>query len=838
MVKRILAVGAGATMLGATVMGAMAADLSNYPNMFVSDGVFNGLLVVGENAAAIDNLAMTDIAASMKYTGGASNTSKVSVSGDSWLVKSGTDDLEFSESLGPKTHGVVDFVDKDELAALADGSYTSSKGTSNYEQHLYFDRPVVNTTYSQDADDNTALFLKVPSGAMFARYDLSFLSAAKSDVKSSESQKLDDFEDKQITMLGRTFNIVKARGSANTAKVSLTLMAGSQKDSVLEGESKSYTVNGKEYSVNLLFTDNSNRAKFTINGETTPLMDEGDTETLSDGTVLGLSQVLYQDYAGGVHQAQFFLGADKIDLEDDDIQTGSSTDQLKVNDETIDGADVIIQGTLTTNSTSAVDGEIQIDSIQLNMTAQDDYFVAAGESLLGQPELEKKDLLFTKNWDLRFEGMDPSVKTDEISVKPKGGNSEYWLTFTNVQGDVIEFPIAYASGSNMRPGSQNNLLQLNTTSIADESYFILNSNTNQDSVSEVVQYKGADMQSNSDPKMKFKILGTGETVERPITFGVGALGATASLKIGGTSYTIANSTIGGGSAARDFNITVTGGNAATYALLPQSLISAGDGPGDLNFVIAKGGAKINLLDRMKNVSTESLLFNVSEIDSNQVDDLVTTPYAVVQFNITASSGDVDLAGQVNGLYVAFSSPDNDQDNSYAYSATGAKLKHNAPSGSGTSSDSLIVDWPQSLRSPLVYVTSGAVSSSNKASGDMKAVTFVDATKLDSEVADAKAQNLVVVGGPCVNTVAAQLLGNPADCTEGFTPGKARVKLFEQANGNVAMLVAGYSGADTRLAGKVIANRAGELSGNEVVVEGTTYADAKLSKPSAAPASPK
>jgi len=48
-----------------------------------------------------------------------------------------------------------------------------------------------------------------------------------------------------------------------------------------------------------------------------------------------------------------------------------------------------------------------------------------------------------------------------------------------------------------------------------------------------------------------------------------------------------------------------------------------------------------------------------------------------------------------------------------------------------------------------------------------------------------------------------------------------------------MLVAGYSGADTRLAGKVVANRASELSGKELVVEGTTYADAKLSKPSVA-----
>ena len=64
-VKRLVALGAGATMLGATVMGAMAADLSSYPNSFQTDGVFNGIFVVGESAKPIDNLAMTDIATAM-----------------------------------------------------------------------------------------------------------------------------------------------------------------------------------------------------------------------------------------------------------------------------------------------------------------------------------------------------------------------------------------------------------------------------------------------------------------------------------------------------------------------------------------------------------------------------------------------------------------------------------------------------------------------------------------------------------------------------------------------------------------------------------------------------
>ena len=48
---------------------------------------------------------------------------------------------------------------------------------------------------------------------------------------------------------------------------------------------------------------------------------------------------------------------------------------------------------------------------------------------------------------------------------------------------------------------------------------------------------------------------------------------------------------------------------------------------------------------------------------------------------------------------------------------------------------------------------------------------------------------------------------------------------------MAMLVAGYNGADTRLAGKVVANRPGELSGMEVQIEGTTASSATISRPS-------
>ena len=65
-IKRILALGAGATMIGATIMGAMALTLADYPKPFVTNGMFDGTIVVGEHAATSDVLGAIDIAASLQ----------------------------------------------------------------------------------------------------------------------------------------------------------------------------------------------------------------------------------------------------------------------------------------------------------------------------------------------------------------------------------------------------------------------------------------------------------------------------------------------------------------------------------------------------------------------------------------------------------------------------------------------------------------------------------------------------------------------------------------------------------------------------------------------------
>ncbi len=95
--------------------------------------------------------------------------------------------------------------------------------------------------------------------------------------------------------------------------------------------------------------------------------------------------------------------------------------------------------------------------------------------------------------------------------------------------------------------------------------------------------------------------------------------------------------------------------------------------------------------------------------------------------------------------------------------------------------------------------------------------FLGVAILDSDVTDMYSENYISVGNPCVNTLSAELLGNPVNCIEGFEQGKALLKLFT-AGDKTHLLVAGYSDMDTRGAALVLRNYDDyDLQGDEVEV---------------------
>jgi hypothetical protein len=124
------------------------------------------------------------------------------------------------------------------------------------------------------------------------------------------------------------------------------------------------------------------------------------------------------------------------------------------------------------------------------------------------------------------------------------------------------------------------------------------------------------------------------------------------------------------------------------------------------------------------------------------------------------------------------------------------------------------------------IISTTIANSNKNQNQNNDETIIT----NAEAGDWKSQNTIVIGGPCSNEVAAQLLEmttTPDDCAKNFTPGRAIIKMFQHPNGKISILIAGYSGEDTLMAARVFAKRADEISGDEVTIVGTNFEDARI-----------
>ncbi len=130
---------------------------------------------------------------------------------------------------------------------------------------------------------------------------------------------------------------------------------------------------------------------------------------------------------------------------------------------------------------------------------------------------------------------------------------------------------------------------------------------------------------------------------------------------------------------------------------------------------------------------------------------------------------------------------------------------------------------------VVVKTAGGVVSSASGTADKVNPIAVGMAVLDKD-ATVGAENLIVVGGPCANTIAAELLGNPDPCGEGFEMGKAKIKAFDNS-GKVSILVAGYEALETQGASRVLANYDDSdyaMSGDEVEVVVTSLSSIEVS----------
>ena len=812
-VKKIAALAAGATMLGATIMGAVALDLSDYPAPFVADGVFDGKIVVGKNAATSDVVGAIDLAASLQAE--ATSTTAIdipgtagtaTVTGDSAEFKTGSDILSMGETIGD----VKQTFTSNDLDGLKEGVFDTGLGSTPVKQYLKFDNTTAYVDYAENDDDEVGDFLYFPSDDFMFEYHLEFTEGAVSEIGASN--QLDDLESEILTVLGAPFTIVEAkRGSGDS--IEITMLGGEVADVLRDGETKTYTIDGVDYEVTAIFIDSgsSQSAKLSVNGVMTKELTEGKTQVLGGDVTIGVQEILTNQREGLV---EFYLGANKIKFDDSDYTSGNYTvESVKVGTHSVNNAYLDIKAT---NNTA--NDEVKVNYIKFKVPAADDVYVPAGEGL--KSFLEDSEDMLTDTWDILYAGlMDTGVSIIKVNAK---SDHSYEFEFENVNGDMFDFPLItnedgiYKWGddddhfvfteNNDGNQSAGNLTADKNTFISDDDYFLLSdrttSVTEDKAVSSVLRYQSI---STGDSTITFRDL-SGDNVVVSYT---GTLGTDANgeLIVAGKSH--------------DFYIGATNADDEEKYALSMDLDGDSTFGTTMLYLVARGGGIVDFGAQTFTATGPAGLTTPQTMNittpASQFDESSEGPVAVT-FNLTnATSNEMDM----NMVSPSLFDDPVDEDWEREINAYGTLIERFSPS-SGSAIPELTVNYPLVQRGVQVFVGMGTVEVQEGTAGGGGSVDTTDVNPiavglavLDENAPAIGTENIIVVGGPCANSVAAELMGNPENCGEGFEPGKAVIKLWADQN---ALLVAGYEAQETLGASYVLADYEDyDLSGTEVEV---------------------
>jgi len=909
-IRKIAAIGSGAVMLGATVMGAMAADLSSYPAPFLSDGALDSILVVGAAAASTDVLGVTDIAASLqaKMTTAVEGAEVTYVAGKGAKVyQSSTNQLNVGDNLGDVKEVFTD----DDLDILAKVTFTSDNNEDyDYDQLLKLPTGAAPTIGFDDPDqdeiesDTPELHALFTSGATAYTYEISFPTMAElsyDDVTAPDDwaeiiNSVFTFMDVEYTVTAATVDDT----TVGTPIVKLTMMGGSTKSVLEHGETKTYTIKGTSYEVTpSIYGGTTDKAVFEITydgtTETTKSLADGGTDTLADGTEIGISDIMTSSKESVPDSVEFYLGAQKLYLSDTDTTTQDWAGTVKLNDE----SQTEIACDIVTGAADTTADELDLSGIKFRYQPDDEIDVTETNKLT--------DALFGA-FTIELDGIDPAVDSslrDEITIA-KSGSNKVKLKMTNKNGEEMNDVVLYYDATNIQFSDQtgdaddiwfveNDDATANNGYIDDGDYFIVGDGT----YSHMMEVRSWD---NTNKKGTLKDVASGDLVELSWT----ADGGTVNLIMDGITYIIDTDTAATG--GDKFVVDDADGDGNSNELLNVIPLVTKKGAeiyfyDDANTQYAASGAKaLTLTTGTYAINVAGGAANIVIADEGGTDDCevyvstdaaetigvtgtqdVTIGDMVYILDVTEAAGNGDAAcdaGEITAISLKVDNDYTDDDTKTAEGdpviivmeedteAAGTDLNYirtistvassEIQLGAATFSDGSSLDQVEDTDVSEAISTYGTFVKGDTTNDKIQiyysdepatvgvwilpleavkttvteAVQItpmqVGVSKLDTEVTDITKQNAIIVGGPCVNTAAAAALGltYPACGAASTIPeNSAIIKLVTHANGNVALVVAGWSADDTRRASRVVAQPdVYTLSGSEMTVSGTSMTD--------------
>lgn len=800
-IKNIMSLGVATTVLAATLSaGAVAADLSQLPAPFVKNGVADVQVVIGAKAAAIDTLGAIDISTMLQassYTEEAIETTGTSatktVEGGVYIESNGNH-LKLANTLYSVDNKLTD-TDMSEL--LADGIVEDDDNNEDYDYTQELIPGNLSVTYdAAETDlDDIALYLDLDNGsAAGSKVAWTYIVDFKGgDINLSE---LTDSE--TITMLGKKFTF----DPSITATGDIT-MYGSDETVFLElDEPKTVVTGGKSYTLEITGANSESATEYmiiSVNGKQEKI-EEGQTKTIN-GLELFVDDLFVVNIPSLQAQASVFVGSQKIKLPGATATTCSYTD-VEVSGESINGLEVCTITGDTASDNGALT-ELRFRFVPTDLDDDERTYLLPGESLI-DPVFETLNVSFEgANYDLESEDGKSYAKLTK-------SGKELVLEFTNEDDEDITLPV-YKLESGSSPDSFGYVWSVDSQGyngsvqnwVREDMIIILNEGSAEKTtkVFEVASFTT----DNNVAVVKLTNQGTGQT---------------ETYKAG--DEIVDGTTVAALDAGSDKHLNLSSASST------QVYLKGGKNLLDLQYMVGNNtAASSNAAEMITNLTAAvatQVNVTLSELDRDEA--------SASGFNFTlavdTTDDDFTVAASVIGAYTA---DDDDSGDHYYWLSQYGTFVHAEDKDDDFVEFWAPLDEDHEVYYNVFYAPTDATVTVTDASG--KSLTTQKINKISvgtavldttvGNVASAK-KNLIVVGGPCANSIASELMGNPAVCYAGFETGTAMIKLFDIDGGKVAMLVAGAGARETRAAAYAIANKDAMLKGMEVSLDVTSETD--------------
>jgi len=816
--RKIASVLTSTVMLSSTVALAAAA---NYPAPYVKGGNADVAVVYGANAALSDVAAVVDITSSLQAelakqtaVGGSSGSSGTSVSGGDYVVLNRPADMV---NMGNTISGVWgSTVSSDDLKSLLKtGIYHNKKNTDyKYDQRITLGS-ALRLEFLKDSDFNSnkpSVGINLTSSQDVLNYTLSFQTQPTSTVTSGD---LVDFETTNIDILGKNYYVLDFKN--NTAK--MTLLDSATTALVSGAETKTVTVGDKSYDVKITFIGTT-KTKLNVNGEDSDTLNEGDTFKLSDGTYIGIRSILYNAIQGETGSVEFSIGSGKLEI--------TNAASVKLNDKSYSD----LTGFINKGATSS-DGKENLNTIVFQWRTNDKKFIAPGTDLT-MPGFEALKLSLGD-----FAPANPEV------TKVNGDGSYVAQLQTTVKNGDVTIPLYFTNTSGaalgIGKGISNRLVTSNSTSGIVYNYtggdrmLVATYNTSNSGETYLIRFNNIIQDNDAGNKTDVDYMSDGSWTNKYTGSKAGD-----TLTFGSLTLTVSNVFVQGsekvvrinGTGSSSFNTLYTkNGLKVDLPFVYQSGVTA------LNTAV-KGAIPINGTNALYGQTVDAGQSGASLLGTNETaygSPAAGHGYSSIDLNFTEEDKtDTLAAGNAFGLrlgsggsgssfYVDVNSAnigrtllqDTSDTNNYVgrvYSDLASEVWQLGPT-SATRTAKITYPSAQTSASPVLTAKGATVTSDNSgsSSGDGSVKVLGSVSVSDSEASSVSGKNLIVVGGSCINSVAASLLGS-ALCGADFTTstgvgaGQFLIQTFDRTGGKVATLVAGYNAGDTTNAAKYLSTQ--------------------------------